>query len=70
MEKQITIKINGLHCDHCVKRVQTSLKAFKEIKKVNIDLERGKALITLKKDLDHDVICKAICDLGYTAEKV
>lgn len=70
MEKQMVIKISGMHCMHCVKRVQDALKAFKEIKKVNIDLESGKAAITLRKELSYDTVCAAICELDYTAEKM
>lgn len=35
-----TIKIEGMSCMHCVKKVEQALKSIAEIKSVKVDLEK------------------------------
>ena len=59
----MTIYIDGMHCDGCIKRVENILKKNKEIKTYQVDLK--KAEITLKKDIDLNTIKEKIENLGF-----
>ena len=59
----MTLYIDGMHCDGCIKRVENILKNIKEIKTYQVDLK--KAEITLKKDIDLNTIKEKIENLGF-----
>lgn len=62
-EKQIVVE--GMHCMHCAKKVEESLKKIKGVKKVQVDVETGKVEILSKTEIDNALINSAIEDLGY-----
>ena len=64
------VKIEGMRCGGCAKRVETALSTFKEIKKVTVDLEQKQALIEFKKELDNQIIIDTINDLGFQATEI
>ncbi len=60
-----TLNVEGMSCMHCVKKVETALKEVKGVKSVKVDLENKTAEITLKEDVDEEVLKKAVEDAGY-----
>ncbi|MDR3284784.1 MAG: copper chaperone CopZ [Treponema sp.] len=65
MEK-ITLKVNGMSCEHCVKAVTQAAKSLAGVQKVTVDLKAGDAAIEYdpaKTSLD--AIKAAIEDQGY-----
>ena len=50
---------------HCVKKVETALKGVKGVKSVKVNLENKTAEVTLKEDMDLNVLKKAVEDAGY-----
>ena len=56
-----TITISGMHCEHCVARVEKALKALGENPKV--DLKKGIAVVEGKSS-DSD-LKNAVEDLGF-----
>lgn len=62
-QKQIVVE--GMHCMHCAKKVEDSLKKLKGVKKVDVELETGKVVITSKAEIDDASINLAIENLGY-----
>ncbi len=60
-----TIKIEGMSCMHCVKKVEQALKAIPEIKSVKVDLEEKTAKIILKKEIENMIIEKAVQEAGF-----
>lgn len=66
MEKKIFIE--GMSCEHCVKRVKDTLKAIKKVKEVNVEV--GMARVALKKDISDDFFTNVIEDLGYRVIKI
>ncbi len=44
--KEYTIFVEGMKCMHCAASVEKTLKAIKGIKKVSVDLENKKAIIS------------------------
>ena len=59
-------KIEGMHCMHCAKRVEESLKNIKGVKKVMVSLEEKKVTLVSRVELDHAIVKEAIENLGYS----
>ena len=66
-EKNINtvIKIEGMSCEHCAKKVSKNLLTIKGVKKVKVNLKEKEAIISSKEPLDLEQIKKLIDELGY-----
>ena len=62
------IKIEGMHCPHCVKRVKKASEAVENVTAADVDLETGKAVIT-HENADISAVIDAINALGFTASQ-
>ena len=63
------IKINGMKCEHCKKRVEEALLQIEGIKKVKVDLKTGNVKITSKEDIPYSILKEVIEELGYEIEE-
>lgn len=64
------IIVNGMHCEHCQKRVEDALSNLREIKSVEVNLENKKVIIVLKKEIEDEKIRQTIENLGYSVESI
>ena len=64
--KKKVIHIEGMTCDHCVKKVEDALEKLADVIKVKIDLKKKLATITYENTLDEIQIQNIIEQLGYT----
>ena len=64
--KTLTVLIDGMHCNHCVFKVETALKNIKGVEAVKVDLVDKKATLSLSENVAKEIIVKAICDLDFT----
>lgn len=62
-----SIKITGMSCDHCVRRVTKALEALEGVTDVRVDLEAGVATFERSGTVSREDIRKAIQEAGYTA---
>ena len=60
-----TFNIEGMMCDHCEANVKKTLEAIDGITGADVSHEKGTAVITLDKDVDEEVIRKAVEDKDY-----
>ncbi|MCR5302629.1 MAG: heavy metal translocating P-type ATPase [Lachnospiraceae bacterium] len=60
-----TVKIEGMMCAHCEANVKKALEALDGIKEAVVSHENNEAVIELEKDVEDDVIKKAIEDKDY-----
>ena len=63
--KEIILNVDGMMCSGCENRVQNALKTVKGVKEVKASHEEKKVQITLKQDIDEQVLKDKIVDLGY-----
>ena len=63
-EHGLTIKIEGMMCQHCRARVQKALDAIDGVN-AQVDLDSGTATVTAPENVTKDVLKKAIEDAGY-----
>lgn len=61
-------KVSGMMCQMCVKHVGDSLSAVKDVKKVEVSLSAGTAVITSTRPLSEEEIKSAISASGYGYE--
>ncbi len=63
---EVTLKISGMTCDHCVKTIEKSIQALKGVSRVHVDLATQKAEVAYSPDsLTLDQIKKTITEAGY-----
>ena len=61
-----TVKIEGMMCGHCEMSVRKALEAIDGIEQATVSHETGTAECTMSKDVDADVIRKAIENRDFT----
>ncbi len=64
-KEKIIIKIDGMSCSHCAKKVSDSLSSIKDISKVKVDVQEKQATITVIKDIEDKLLKETIENLGY-----
>jgi len=62
------IKVTGMSCEHCVKRVTKAIEDVKGVKNVRVDLKTGLADFEKEDEVDLDRVIRAIKEAGYNAE--
>ena len=68
MKKIITIE--GMHCEHCKKRVETALGELSGIKNAKVDLKNKTATVNLKEEISDDIILNTVKELGFEPIKI
>lgn len=63
-----TLKINGMMCPHCEATVKTALESIDGVTSAEVSHESGTAVVTLSKEVNEEVLKKAVVDKGYTVE--
>ncbi len=64
-----TIKISGMSCEHCVKRVTKALESLPGVKNVKVSLKSGEATFERPENLSVEEIARAIEEAGYKVVK-
>lgn len=67
--EKLTLKIEGMSCEHCVKKVFETLKAVKGVKKAEVSLSEKNAVVTyVPSKTGREAMASAICAAGFKAE--
>ena len=63
------VNVNGMVCDFCARGIEKTFVKDKAVKRIDVDLERGKVLIayTKEKEIDFDEIKNKILINGQNA---
>ena len=64
---ETVISVDGMHCQKCVARITTALKAIENVKKVSVSLESKEVSVISKSEISKDEIKQAIEKLGFKA---
>ena len=67
MEKTVTLKIEGMMCQHCVAHVKKALEGVDGVSEANVSLENKNAVVKVSENTDVSALIKAVTDEGYTA---
>jgi copper chaperone len=65
-----TLRVTGMTCAHCVRAVTTALEAAPGVKRAQVDLQSGRAVIDYdEKRVTPRQLANAVMEEGYTAEE-
>ena len=62
---EVTLKINGMMCQHCVMHVRKALEAVDGVQSGEVSLEKNEAKVSLTKEVSRDEFKKVVEDAGY-----
>src|SRR4051812_15321917 len=65
MSRTVTIPIAGMTCDHCVGTVRRALEGVPGVESASVDLQHGKADVTLDPPADESRLRSAVESAGY-----
>ncbi|MCR5085557.1 MAG: heavy-metal-associated domain-containing protein [Succinivibrionaceae bacterium] len=65
-----TIKVEGMHCEHCVASVERALSAIPTATGVKVSLERGEATLEVADAIPDALLVGAITGAGFKAGAV
>ncbi len=63
-----TINVEGMSCEHCVRRVTEAIEKLPVISNVKVDLQLGTATFDQLSPVTVDDVVKSVNDAGYRAE--
>lgn len=66
--KKIELRVLGMSCEGCERRIEKRLSSFKEVVEVHAMHKDCKVVITLKEELELNKIKDAIEILGFEVE--
>ena len=55
-----TLEVKGMMCQHCEARVKKALEALEQVEAAEVSHEAGTAVVTLKEDVENDVLKQAV----------
>lgn len=67
---KVQIKIEGMSCQHCVKRVEEALKENFETNIVKVDLDNNQAMVDFIHEVSDQQIKDVIEDVGYDVKEI
>lgn len=63
---EVTLKIEGMMCQHCEARVKQALEALPEVEQAVVSHKSGTAVIRLSGEVSHETLTRVITEQGYT----
>lgn len=65
-KNKIIIKVDGMHCEHCSKKVTDAILKVDDNAKVKVDLKSGEVTITSKNSVDIGNVKENVNKTGFT----
>lgn len=65
-----TLKVDGMMCEHCVKRVTNALQDVAGVKKAQVNLKKKTAVVTLDEEVNIETLISAVVAAGYQAKEL
>lgn len=66
--KEITLNVEGMMCEHCVKHVKEALEGVNGVEKVEVSLKDKKAVIKCLDNVNKENLIKAVSEEGYSCK--
>lgn len=61
------LRIDGMHCENCVRHVRQALEGVTGVSAVSLDLTSGLATVEHEDEVPPEKLAAAVEDEGYTA---
>ena len=69
-ENQLLLRISGMKCSHCENAVRKALEALPEITAADVSHKKGRAIITLSREISGECLRAAIAESGFELKEV
>ena len=69
-DKKAIVKIEGMMCEHCAKKVVDTISSIDNVSKVKVNLKEKEAIVSYKESLDTDLIIKKVSELDYKVTEI
>ena len=66
--RQLTLKVKGMTCEHCVKSVTKALEGVPGVSRAEVSLAEGQAVVALSNGVQAGQLIGAVEEAGYQAE--
>lgn len=63
--KKKKIQVEGMHCEHCAKKVKSCLEELTDVRKVKVVLSKKEVMVKYHHSLDNELLQRKIEELGY-----
>ncbi len=67
---KLTLKIEGMMCGHCEKRVKDALEGVEGVLSAEANHKKKRAVVTLEKETDHALFIDAVKEAGYEVKGI
>lgn len=64
------IDIEGMHCNHCVMKIENALKEIEQVAKVKVNLAKKQAEVYLNEDVSDEILINAIKNVDFDVVKI
>jgi copper chaperone len=64
------LSIEGMSCNHCVKRVENGISELPGVKSVKVNLGSKSALVETEAEFDVQLLFNAVDEAGYDLVKI
>jgi len=67
----VTLRVEGMTCQHCVRTVQEALEGQSGVERAKVDLNAGRAVVDYDSaKITPRTLVNAVMEEGYTAEEI
>lgn len=70
MKNSVTMKIEGMMCQHCVAHVTKALQGVDGVVSVDVNLKKKTAVVEVSKEIADDAFVAVITEAGYEIKKI
>ena len=63
---QMTLKVDGMTCNHCKMHVEKALRSVNGVESAQVDLAKGEAMVS--GDANREDLVKAVEGAGYSVQ--
>ena len=63
---EMTLKVEGMTCNHCKMHVEKALNGVSGVEKASVDLAKGEVVVV--GNANREDLVKAVSDAGYKAQ--
>jgi copper ion binding protein len=67
MSEKTVLKVEGMHCQHCVSAVSEALGALPGVEKVKVNLAKGEAKVKHGVEVSVQTLRDAVAEAGFSA---
>ena len=68
-KKQVVVKIEGMHCNHCKQKVTSALNNLEGVS-TDVDLKNNCAVISYDREIDEEIIKNTLKNAGYSVVSI